>query len=157
MKLLPRSFTHHQAPKRHTDGTISIYCRTCGRDIGRYARSAIRTVTKCQICLLKEQGVLNPEDSVLNQYVLSSDVDRIPIPLETSDELQSGVLLLYPEAQVEQEGILPQSGGIVGTVKSVFRAFGFGKPPEEKKIEVDPPQSLVTARSKRGSGLYGKG
>lgn len=155
MRLFPRSFIHHEVPKRRNDGAVAIYCRKCGREIGVYARSQIRSVTKCQICMLKEQGVLNPEDHVLPQYVLSSDPNRIPVPLDIDHD--GGILLLYPEEKYENEGRLPQSGGVVGTVKSIFRAFGFGKPPEEKEVEVNPPQSLVTARSKRGSGLYGKG
>jgi hypothetical protein len=105
----------------------------------------------CQICILKEQGIENPEEHVLTSYQLSSDMNRIPIPLDDQG-LEQGILMLYPEEMTEQQGMLPQSGGVVGTVKAIFRAFGFTKPKEE--IIAEEPISKAVAKSKRGGGLY---
>lgn len=112
----------------------------------------IRSIDKCAICVAKEQGIENPEDYILHQYVLGTDANRLPVPLE-DDELTAGVLMLYPEEQLEQTGILPASGGVFGTVKAIFRAFGFAKTKEEVKEE--EPISTSIARKKRGKGLYG--
>ena len=72
----------------------------------------------------------------------------------------AGILLLYPEAKFEEEGVVPISGGVVGTVKSIFRALGFqGKNPVtpigETELE-EHPESKELAESKRGTGLYGR-
>lgn len=98
---------------------------------------------------MKENGIENPEDYVLPQYQLSMDKDRIPIPLDIGDEMQSGVLMLYPEERLEQDGIVPQSGGVVGTVKSIFKVLGLYKPPDE-----EPVKSKEVAIKKRKRGLY---
>lgn len=111
----------------------------------------------CAICILKEQGVLNPEDYVLPQYAIP-DPTKPPVPIDMSDELAAGILLLYPEAQLEEEGVVPFSGGVVGTVKSIFRALGFkGKQPPsvgEPQVEENPPSKEI-AMAKKGTGLYG--
>lgn len=92
-----------------------------------------------------------PEDHVLNQYQISADMNRIPIPVN-DDGLEQGVLMLYPEEGLEQTGILPQSGGVVGTVRAIFRAFGFIKPREQIILEEVPSKGV--ARSKRSGGLW---
>jgi hypothetical protein len=159
MSRFPRTFIKHEQPRSfNPDKTIGIYCRNCGREIIRVAQSTVRSVTKCQICLLKEQGVLNPEDAVLPQYILSSDHNRIPVPIEAGqDDLQAGVLMLYPEMALEETGQIPQSGGFVGTVRSMFRAFGFIKPKTKKQADneaIATTPSLAVARSKRHKGLF---
>ena len=100
---------------------------------------------------MKAQGVLDPEEHVLNQYELSSDMNRIPVPID-DEGYADGILMLYPEEQLEQGGRLPPSGGVVGTVKAIFRAFGFTKPKEV--IIKEEPISKAVARSKKGGGLY---
>ena len=150
MGRIQRMFIRHQQPKpANYDGTTSVYCRQCGREVIRQARALIRTVTKCQICIMKEQGIENPEDHVLAQYQLSQDANRIPVPLDLDDAMSSGVLILYPEARLEQDGVIPQSGGVVGTVKSIFKVLGLIKPEDPV-----PVKSKETAVQKRKRGLY---
>lgn len=104
-----------------------------------------RTVTKCAICLLKEQGVENPEDHVLAQYYLSNDPNKLPIPIDADTSLEGGILLLSKEDEVDK---LPIVGGLFGTVRSLFRAIGFTKPVEEVPVSKD------VAKRKRTGGLY---
>lgn len=101
---------------------------------------------------MKEQGIENPEDHVLTQYVLSSDVNRLPMPLD-DDGFEQGILMLYPEDKLEQTGVIPQSGGVVGTVKAIFRAFGFAKPQEQVEAERPPSKAVANSKVRRGS-LY---
>jgi len=150
----PLSYLRHEVRKNRPDGGRAIYCRSCGREIAVYARSQITSVEKCAICVLKEQGVLNPEDHVLPQYTISSDQNRLPVPRDV--EIEAGMLLLYPEEAEANLDPMRQSGGVVGTVKTLFRAFGFGKPQDIQEAEKNPPVSKQVAKSKRGSGLYGK-
>jgi len=133
----------------HPDGTTSVYCRQCGREIIRQTRPVIRTVTKCQICILKEQGVENPEDYVLPQYYLSTDPNKLPIPIDADMSLEGGILVLNPPGS-ESTGMekIPQSGGLFGTVRSLFKVLGF-KPQEKEK-----PVSQKVAKEKRTGGLY---
>jgi len=112
-------------------------------------KSTIRSITKCQICIMKEQGIENPEEHVLAQYQLSTDANHLPVPLDMDDAMSSGVLILYPEARLEQDGIVPQSGGVVGTVRSIFKVLGLIKPVEE-----EPVISKEVAKVKRKRGLY---
>ncbi len=105
----------------------------------------------CQVCILKEQGIEHPEDFVLNQYKLSEDMNRIPVPVN-DDGLEQGILMLYPEEFAEQGQQLLPSGGVFGTVKAIFRAMGFIKP---KEVEVqEETVSRAVAKSKHGQGLY---
>lgn len=60
--------------------------------------------------------------------------------------------MLYPEEMSEQQGMLPQSGGVVGTVRAIFRSFGFVKPKEV--IIQEETASKSVAKGKRGGGLY---
>src|SRR5579864_2342338 len=127
MGRIPRTFIHHEQGRgTNPDGTTSIFCRQCGREIMRQQHATIRSVTKCAICIAKEQGVENPEDYVLTQYAMP-DPTKPPVPIEMDDSLYGGVLMLYPESVQEQTGIIPLAGGVVGTVKSIFRTLGFGK------------------------------
>jgi hypothetical protein len=96
-------------------------------------------------------GVIHPEDNVLNQYQISADANRIPVPVN-DDGLEQGILMLYPEEFSEQQGMLPQSGGVVGTVRAIFRSFGFFKPKEV--VIQEEPVSKAVAKSKHGGGLY---
>ena len=98
----------------------------------------IRSIKSCAICELKKQGVLNPEDYVLPQYAMP-DPTKPPIPLDYDIAAQSGVLLLEPDQElIEDGGLIPQTGGVVGTVKSIFRVLGFGKSPEQVQQEAEP-------------------
>ncbi len=112
-------------------------------------KPTIRTISECAICTMKAQGIENPEDFVLAQYQLSTDAMRIPIPLDIDDALTSGVLVLYPEARLEQDGVIPQSGGVVGTVRSIFKVLGLIKP-----VDSEPVVSKEVAKVKRKRGLY---
>lgn len=94
----------------------------------------------------------NPEDHVLAQYLLP-DPTKAPIPVEYDDSLAAGVLMLYPEAELAETGRTPMSGGIVGTIRSIFRVLGFLiVPPTEE----EQPQSQTVAKTRGGTGLYGK-
>ena len=77
-------------------------------------------------------------------------MNRIPVPID--DSLENGVLMLYPEEFSEQQGMLPQTGGVVGTVRAIFRSFGFMKPKEE--VIAEEPVSKSIAKGKHGGGLY---
>ncbi len=144
-----RFFVRHEVGRaRNPDGTVSVFCRTCGREIMRQIHPTIRSVTKCQICVLKAQGVVNAEDYVLAQYMMP-DASKPPIPIDYDDSIAGGVLLLYPEEKMKQGDPIPQTGGIIGTVKSMFRTLGFmqAKPAE-------PVPSKVIASGKR-TGIFG--
>jgi hypothetical protein len=145
---MPRNYVRNEVPKRvGFDGLTSCYCKQCGREIWRQTNPQVRTVTKCQICILKEQGVENPEDHVLTQYYLSNDPTRIPTPIDADMSLEGGILLLQPDDPEANEK-LPQSGGFFGTVKSLFKTLGF----DQKPTEV--PVSREVAKKKRTGGLY---
>lgn len=77
----------------------------------------------------------------------------MPIPIYDPEYEASGLTMMYPEEAYDGSSPLPSTGGIMGTVKSVFRAFGFARSKEEIKNE--EPVSKSTARKKRGTGLYG--
>ena len=148
---MARTFVKYEAPRITTqDGLTSIYCRQCGREIQRAIRPTIRTVTKCAICVAKEQGIENPEDHILAQYYLSNDPNKLPTPIDADMSAEGGILLLQPNAeQLDSNGNPLQSGGLVGTVKSLFRVLGFAKSEEPE------PASRERAVSKRkGGGLW---
>jgi hypothetical protein len=107
----------------------------------------IRSVTKCQICILKEQGVPNAEDYVLSQYYIPNDTTRVPIPVDADLSMEGGILLLNPDTE-EGNKNAPMSGGFFGTVRSLFKVFGFNQEQEEIPISKD------VAKRKRTGGLY---
>jgi len=144
-----RFWIKHEVRKRNPDGTTSIYCRRCGREIMRAIHPTIMSVTKCQLCVLKEQGIINAEDYVLAQYKFPGP-DKPPVPIDADDSIAGGVLLLYPEEKMEQGAFIPPVGGIIGTVKQMFRTLGFAlaKPAE-------PPKSKQIATETGRTGLFG--
>jgi hypothetical protein len=147
---MARTYVKNEVPTR-TDfqGLSGVYCRTCGREIWRQANPQVRTVTKCQICILKEQGVPDAEEHVLTQYYMSNDPTRIPTPIDADMSLEGGILLLNQSPDQDSEkGRIPQTGGLFGTVRSLFKVFGF----EQKEAEV--PVSKEIAKRKRTGGLY---
>lgn len=107
---------------------------------------------------MKKQGVKNPEEHVLTQYYMPSG-DRPPIPIDADDYEMQGMLILNPEEgeALDKTGRLPLAGGVIGTVKSLFRTLGFvfsdGKPVD--KVEEPEPESRAIAKTKRRGGLYG--
>lgn len=103
---------------------------------------------------MKEEGILNPEDNVLIQYRLNNEMHQLPMAVDIDDVGLNGILCLYPENQLETNGFIAQAGGVVGTVRSVFRAIGFGKPSQEETRAAEPP-SKQAGRKRRGTGLYG--
>jgi hypothetical protein len=109
----------------------------------------IRSVTACQICIMKEQGIENPEDHVLTSYQLTSGVDGLPIPMDADISQEGGVLVLYPESDPRQKK-LPMVGGLFGSVRSLFKVLGFDMP------EKEPPPSQEVAERKGHTGLYGE-
>lgn len=139
-------------PRRiNPDGTITIYCRNCQRPIARAVSPQIRTVQKCALCLAREAGVKDPEKHVLPSYVMF-DPTQPPVPLEEGDPL----LALYPETQMTEGKSVP-SGGVMGTVKALFRALV----PWHEETPIDKPLttgtgllSKVIAKSKRSKGAY---
>jgi hypothetical protein len=114
----------------------------------RQINPTIRSVTKCQLCVLKEQGVVNAEDYVLAQYMLP-DASKPPVPIDIDDSIAAGVLLLYPEERLKEGQPIPQVGGIIGTIRQMFRTLGFA---QSKPAE--PPPSKVIAQSGR-TGPFG--
>jgi len=111
----------------------------------KVVRPVIRTVSECKVCELTAQGVVDAEKLVTQQYVMSDPLSP-PVPFNGDDPL----FVLYPEMEVEQ-GKIPPSGGVVGTVMSFFRALGLPKGPEGP-----PPASKTIAKRNRSGGLYEK-
>ena len=138
---------HETGKARNPDGTTSIFCSKCGREIMRSVHPTIRSVSKCALCALKEQGVVNAEDYVLAQYRMPGP-DKPPVPIDIDDSIASGVLLLYPEETMKAGEHIPQIG-IIGTIKQMFRTLGF-----QQSRPVEPVQSKQLASTKR-SGLFG--
>jgi hypothetical protein len=116
-----------------------VYCQTCRREICVRNNSQIRSVVKCAICLLREQGVEDPESKVLPQYYMF-DPTKPPIPLDAEND--SVIVNLFPEERSEL-GRMPSSGGVAGTVKAIYKAIGFVK---EKVL---PVVSQKTAKKRR--------
>ena len=133
-------------PRQNADGTRTIYCKNCSRPIMRMVRPTVTSVSKCALCILREQGVEHPEQHVLASYVITDPMSP-PIPLEQEDPVN----ILYPEEAVAQ-GKIPASGGVVGTTKAFFRAVvgWFGQ--EERPQSV--PLSKKITRQARSGGLY---
>ncbi len=148
---MPRTYIRNEFPRR-TDfqGNTSVYCRQCGREIWRQASPQVRTVTKCAICVLKEQGVVNPEDHVLTQYYMSNDPTRMPTPIDADVSLEGGILLLQREENAKN-GIIPQVGGFFGTVMGLFKTIGFLQGKEEETVS---KEVATRKRAGRESGLY---
>ena len=150
--IVARDYTRHEnGGFVRPDGLRSIFCRSCGREIQRAVNPQIRSVSKCAICVLKDQGVEHPEEHVLQQYYLSNDPTKMPTPIDGDMSQEGGILVLYPDVEKKDlQGNPIQTGGLVGTVRSLFRALGFAKQPSEV------PVSAETAKKKRaGEGLYG--
>jgi hypothetical protein len=148
--MVPNRFwiRHEQGRVRNPDGTTSVYCNKCGREIMRTVHPTIRTVSRCQLCILKAQGVLNAEDYVLAQYMLP-DATKPPVPIDIDDSIAAGVLLLYPEERMKRGEIVPQTGGVIGTIKSMFRTLGF-----QQQAPKAPEPSKTMASEKR-TGIFG--
>ena len=142
-----RFWIKHDTRRRNFDGTTSVYCQKCGREIIRQANPLITSVQKCQMCVLKEQGVINAEDYVLAQYRIPDT--GFPVPISYEDELASGVLLINPEERFDPNTPTPPVGGIVGTVRSVFRVLGFALP---KPVEAVKSKQMATEKR---AGLFG--
>lgn len=110
------------------------------------ARAPIRTVSKCALCIAREQGIKDPEKHIMPQYLMT-DPSQPPIPLTEDDP----VYALFPEEAMNQ-GKTPPSGGVIGTVKAFYRAVvGWWNVPEEEPI---PMLSKKITRQKRSGGLY---
>ncbi len=135
-------YLQHDVPRRNFNGQTSIYCRTCKREIARTADCRIRSVSKCAVCMLTEQGVKDAEKYVLPQYVMT-DPTKPPIPLYA--QMEDAEFEMFPE---ERDNRVKSSGGVVGTVKAIYRALGFGREPEPT-----PPKSKITVRQRK-TGLY---
>jgi len=98
-------------------------------------------VSKCAICVLQEQGIMDAEKYVLSRYV-QLDPTNPPIPRDAEGE--DSIFILYPE---ERDNRVRSSGGIIGTAKAVYRALGFGKQPD-----AEPPESRkIAIRRRKGS------
>lgn len=79
---------------------------------------------------------------------MSNDPTRIPTPIDADVSLEGGILLLNPETADDTSQGSPQSGGLFGTVNSLFRTIGFALKP------VTEVPSKVIAKIKRTGGLY---
>jgi len=134
-------------PRRTPDGTQTIYCRQCSRPIARVARAPFRTVSKCSVCLAREQGIKDPEKHVLPQYLMT-DPTQPPIPLTEEDPIYA----LFPEEAMNQ-GKIPPSGGVIGTVKAFYRAVvAWANVPEGEPVIMSVAKKIT--RQKRSGGLY---
>lgn len=114
----------------------------------RAVNPLIKTISKCKICEMKEQGIENPEDFVLAQYYLSNDPNKLPTPIDTDVSNEGGILIMYPDEEPKNGEPVPYVGGLFGTLKSFFRVRGF----EQKKEEVTVSRDV--AKRKRTGGLY---
>ena len=86
-----------------------------------------------------------PEDYVLQQYV-QLDPSKPPLPLTAEGE--DVVFQLVPEE--ERKGMKMPSGGVWGTIKSIYRALGL--PREDQVAPEDVPESRkVALRRRKGS------
>lgn len=138
-------FMPHEVPRRSYDGMTGVYCQTCHREICRRTDSRLRSVVKCALCQLVEQGVENPEQYILPQYLML-DPTKAPVPLNAENE--SVIVDLFPEEKVNV-GLGPSAGGVAGTVKAIYRALGF-LPAKQK-----PATSHTTAaKRRRESSLF---
>lgn len=129
----------------NSDGTVTIHCKQCGRPVMRATMPRIRTVTKCAVCVLTEQGVLGAADLIKPQYLLT-DPTMPPIPITAEDP----VYVLYPEEAMERKGKPAPSGGVIGTAKAFFRAVSFALGMTDQPVAV----SKKTGRRQRTGGLY---
>ena len=143
-------YTRYDAPRRPPSGLSDIYCRKCGRLIARTPQAQFRTVSKCAICVLHEQGVKNPEDYVLAQYI-QTDPTKPPVPLNA--ESPEFMYEIFPDER-PQEGEQPKQTGVMGTIQSIFRVIGFGKQIAEKKKAEPLPKSRRIAEERKKTTLF---
>lgn len=140
-------FHRHEVPRRALDGMTGVYCQKCGREICRRNNSQFRSIAKCAICVLAEEGIFDAESKVLPQYIMF-DPTKPPVPINAEND--DVIVNLFPEEQTMFGGKLPSAGGIAGTAKSIFRAMGFGKP---KPV---PVESQKVARKRRSESTLFK-
>jgi hypothetical protein len=118
--------------------------------------SQIRSINKCAVCDLQAAGVTDAEKYVLPQYRMTWDINRGPVPIDA--EGPEVMFDIFPEERPPEGEAPPRVGGIMGTVKSVFRALGFSKEPQVvingKVIPTEVPKSRQAAIRKRKSTLY---
>ena len=146
---IPLDYFHHQFPRRSISGLQSIYCRKCGREIARTPQAQFRTVSKCQICVLTEQGVPNAEEFVLAQYI---QLDPTKPPVPNNAESAEYLYDVFPDERPIDGQQAPMTG-VMGTVRSVYQAVGFLKDIVAKKMKV-LPKSRKLADKKAGGSLY---
>jgi hypothetical protein len=135
----------HEVPRRSADGMVGVYCQTCHREICRRTNTLIRSVAKCMLCQLREQGVENPEKYVLPQYYMF-DPTKPPVPVDAENE--DVIVNMFPEEQGDI-GRIPSSGGIAGTAKAIYRALGF----IARKLVPEKSQATA-AKRRRESSLF---
>lgn len=89
---------------------------------------------------------MDAERYVLPQYIVT-DPTKPPVP--AGAEGPDIVVNLFPEE--DENFALPRtSGGVMGTVKALYRALGFGSTPAAEP----EPQSRKTALIRRKGSLY---
>ena len=143
------------APLVNSDGTVSIYCRQCGREVARRLNSFITSISKCAVC----QGY--PEENVVAPYV-QQNWHSAPIPRDADKDY----LYLYGGLEDIQDGmgLQPVREERIGTVKTVFRALGNflrasrSMPKTESPSQVTPeskaPESKKVAIRKRRKSIF---
>ena len=139
-------FMRHEVPRRSIDGMTGVYCQKCGREICRRNNTQFRSIAKCAICVLAEQGIFDAESKVLPQYIMFDPL-KPPVPLDAEGD--SAIVNLFPEERMQAGYPVQSSGGVAGTVKSIFRAIGFAKP---KPVQTES-QKVATKR-RRESSLF---
>jgi hypothetical protein len=139
-------FQRHEVPRRSIDGMTGVYCQTCGREICRRNNTQFRSIQKCAICVLAEQGIFDAESKILPQYIMF-DPTKPPVPIDAEGD--SVIVNLFPEEMQHAGQQAQSSGGVAGTAKSIFRAMGFLKP----KTVPTESQKVATKR-RRESSLF---
>ena len=149
------NYIKRDQPQRRYDGLTAVYCRSCGREIAIRNDSRIRSAIG--VCC---QGKDIPEEYFTSQYVMT-DPTGPPVPKDA----EKAVFLLFPDEEMEDGQLVkPVAGGIVGTAKAIYRAFGFGRSKEEREEALPKSKKIATVRRKAsklfensGRGGYGDG
>ena len=108
----------------------------------------MRSIAKCAICVLREQGVTDPEKLVLPQYV-ALDPTKPPVPFGA--ENAEMYFDMFPEERPVEGETPPPTGGVMGTPRGVYRVMGFAKEIIKKLAELRPKSRKVAERNERKS------
>lgn len=136
------------APLVNSDGTVSIYCRKCGRAVARRLDTRVTSISECAVC----QGY--PEENVVSPYT-QQNIYSAPLPRE----VEKDYLYLYGGLEDLSDGmsLQPKNPEAVGTVRTVFRALGNflrgrrEEPLEAAQVAPEPESKKMAIRKRRRS------